>query len=259
VTSQDTAVHRYRGRIAPYGAILGAAAALALLAGCAAGSATPTATSTESTASPVSATSAVSPSAGSVTLATMPKPTQPAGLPVAPPDAATKPQTDVEPSTSGTAFKNATHDIWLAVSTGDSRYALPAFFPEKAYLQVKAIANQDADWTNRLWLDFTLDVAAVHKLIGPGAKLTRITVPTQYAQWIPPGACANTIGYWHAPGARLVYQQGGATRSFGLASFISWRGVWYLIHLGALVRAGAYGIVDDPEAGPGIPGPAGGC
>ena len=56
-----------------------------------------------------------------------------------------------------------------------------------------------------------------------------------------------------------MYRQDGVRRSFGIASFISWRGDWYLIHLGALVRGGAYGIVDDPETGAGYPGPAGGC
>ena len=56
-----------------------------------------------------------------------------------------------------------------------------------------------------------------------------------------------------------MYREGGVTHSFGIASFISWRGDWYLIHLGALVRGGAYGIVDDPETGEGFPGAPGGC
>ncbi len=57
----------------------------------------------------------------------------------------------------------------------------------------------------------------------------------------------------------LVYEQGGATRSFGITSFISWRGDWYLVHLGALSRPAPVGIVDDPQPGPGVPGPPGGC
>jgi hypothetical protein len=31
------------------------------------------------------------------------------------------------------------------------------------------------------------------------------------------------------------------------------------VHLGAVLRSGAQGIVDAPAAGPGVPGPAGGC
>lgn len=163
------------------------------------------------------------------------------------------------PRTDDAAFKAAVHDIWLAVSTGNPRYALPAFFPEKAYQQVKAIADPAADWQGRLWYDFTLDVAAAHQLVKPGAVLTKVTVDAQYAQWIGAGACYNSTGYWHLPGGRMVYREGGVTHSFGIASFISWRGNWYVVHLGALTRGGAYGIVDDPETGAGVPGPPGGC
>jgi hypothetical protein len=180
-------------------------------------------------------------------------------LPVAPPDAASLPQTSTPPRTDDAAFGAAVNDIWLAVITGDPDDALPAFFPEKAYEQVKAIGNPAADWQNRLWYDFTLDLAAAHKLVPRDATLVKVVVPAQYARWIGPGACYNNVGYWNVPGARVVYRAGGVTRSFGIASFISWRGDWYLVHLGAEVRSGAYGIVDDPEEGEGVPGPPGGC
>jgi hypothetical protein len=188
-----------------------------------------------------------------------PKPAGPVVLEVAPADAATLPQTQQLPSSTDKAFSNAIHDIWLAITTGKPDYALPAFFPEKAYEQVKAIADPDYDWQTRLWYDFTLDVAALRPYVSPHAKLIKVIFPSLYTQWVLPGACYNNIGYWHAPGTRVVYEQGGAIRSFGIASFISWRGVWYVVHLGALNRAGAVGVVDDPEPGAGSPGPPGGC
>jgi hypothetical protein len=241
-----------------------AVALLAALAGCsgAAGTSAKASAAAKVRTSPVSATTreavptaSVSPSA---TPTPKPKPT-PSALPVGPGNAGTLPQTSALPKTNAAAFDNAVHDLWLAVATGNPGYARPAFFPEKAYGQVKAIADPESDWQGRLWLDFTLDVAAVHKLIKPGATLTKVITPTGYEQWIPAGACYNSTGYWHLPGSRLVYREGGVTHSFGIASFISWRGDWYLIHLGALVRGGAYGIVDDPETGEGFPGPPGGC
>jgi hypothetical protein len=180
-------------------------------------------------------------------------------VPVAPPGAASLPQTSTLPRTDDAAFNAVVHDIWLAVTTGNPQYALPAFFPEKAYEQVKAIADPAGDWEGRLWYDFTLDVAAAHKLVKPGAVLTKVTVPAQYAQWISQGGCYNSTGYWHVPGSRVVYREDGVTHSFGIASLISWRGDWYLVHLGAVTRDGAYGIVDDPETGAGVPGPPGGC
>ena len=245
-----------------------AIALIAVLAGCAgggqAGASATARTGVKESMSPASATHLASPSASrspGERPAPAPKPTPPApsALPVAPASAAAEPQTTAFPKTTNAAFNAEVRDIWLAVTTGDPDYARPAFFPEKAYEQVKAIADPESDWQGRLWYDFTLDLAAVHKLVGKNATLTGVDTPTQYVQWIPAGACYNSTAYWHLPGSRLVYREGGATHSFGLASFISWRGTWYLIHLGALVRSGAYGIVDDPEPGPGIPGPAGGC
>ncbi len=93
----------------------------------------------------------------------------------------------------------------------------------------------------------------------PAPRLDRVIVPTAYAAWVYPGACYNKIGYWHVPGARVVYREHGNERSFGIASLISWRGVWYVVHLGAVQRTAVTGIVDQPAAGPGVPGPPGGC
>ena len=71
--------------------------------------------------------------------------------------------------------------------------------------------------------------------------------------------CDNKVGYWHVAGPRLVYQQHGRIRSIGIASLISWRGRWYVVHLGAVLRSTAAGVVDQPANGPGTPGPPGGC
>jgi hypothetical protein len=239
----------------------GIAAVLAAgaLAGCSA-TTTGAATGTSATAA---VTARAAQSARPARIAT-PKPrpkkkAKPAALPVGPPGAVALPQTRAFPSTTDTAFEDVIHDFWLAATTGNASYAKPAFFPEKAYEQVKAISDPDYDWRTRLWYEFTLDLAAVHPLIGANAKLVKVIVPTQYAVWIPPGACDNSIGYWHVPGSRVVYEQGGATRSIGITSFISWRGDWYLVHLGALSRPAPVGIVDDPQPGPGVPGPPGGC
>lgn len=242
-----------------------AAALLAALAGCTTGpkAGANARTSTNARAgeaakvrtAPAGATRKASPSPAPVPT----QPPKPSGLPVGPPNAGSLPQTSTLPKTTGTPFSDAVHDLWLAVLTGDPDDAKPAFFPEKAYEQVKAIADPEYDWQDRLWLDFTLDIAAVHKLVKPGATFASVIAPAQYVQWIPDGACYNSAGYWHLPGSRMVYRQDGVTHSFGIASFISWRGDWYVIHLGALVRGGAYGIVDDPEAGEGYPGPPGGC
>jgi len=175
------------------------------------------------------------------------------------PGAGSRPQTQKYPSIRDTAFRNAMYDVWLAVTTGKAGFGHDAFFPEAAYAQVKAIASPQSDWTGRLWADFALDVGAAHRLVGPRAKLLRVDMaPSSEAAWVPRGYCYNSVGYWHINGARLVYLKNGQERSIGIASLISWRGVWYVVHFGGVIRA-EVGLVDDPEAGPGVPGPAGGC
>ena len=187
-----------------------------------------------------------------------PLPPPPSALPVAP-GAGSLHQTTALPDTASTPFRNAMYDLWLAVTTGNASFALPAFFPEAAYTQVKAIGDPAYDWQSRLWYDFTLDVAAAHAEVGRNATFLKVIAPSDLAVWVSPGACYNSAGYWHLPGPRVVYKRGGETRSFGIASLISWRGDWYVVHFGAVLRGGAYGEVDDPETGPGEPGPPGGC
>jgi hypothetical protein len=137
-----------------------------------------------------------------------------------------------------------------------------AFFPAPAYLQVKAIADAGADYAGRLVADYKLDLSAAHALLGaraPEAALVSVEVPAAYIHWVPPGACYNRVGYYEVPNARLVYRIGAAVSSLGIASMISWRGVWYVVHLGAVTRSSAAGIVDDPSTGPGTPAPSSTC
>jgi hypothetical protein len=186
---------------------------------------------------------------------------QPTVIPVPPPPGALH-QTRTVPSAGTRVFRAEMTDLWAAVVTGQARLAAQAFFPLAAYTQVKAIADPAADWRSRLLRDFRLDVAAAHRFLGAGARhatLVRVIVPPAGAAWINPGVCYNAVGYWHAGGARLVYRQHGQVRSIGIASLISWRGRWYVVHLGAVLRAGSSGVVDAPATGPGVPGPAGGC
>ncbi len=228
------------------------------LAGCGAGSPAPSPPATRASATGTTSPQTQPPArtAGSAVPQASATPS-PTSLPVAP-GAGTLPQTRTFPGTDSAAFRDAMTDLWLAVTTGNPRFAQPAFFPEAAYEQLKAIPYPAADWHNRLWYDFALDVGAAHGLVR-GARLLRVIVPESEAAWVYPGACYNTIGYWHVGGARVVYTERGQERSFGIASLISWRGVWYVVHFGEVLRPVVTGVVDQPAMGPGIPGPPGGC
>jgi hypothetical protein len=235
--------------------------AAVLFAGCGGGSSGSAAPPSPTARASVSRTGSPSALSATPTPSATPKATaspSPAALPVAP-GAGALPQTSAFPSTSSVAFRYAMTDLWLAVTADNARFALPAFFPEAAYEQVKAIAYPASDWQYRLWYDFTLDVRAAHGLLVPGARLVRVIVPPDEAAWVYPGACYNSVGYWHVGGARVVYTEHGQERSFGIASLISWRGVWYVVHFGEVLRPVVTGVVDEPAVGPGIPGQLGGC
>jgi hypothetical protein len=169
-------------------------------------------------------------------------------------------QTDARPSARTAQFHAQMRALWTGVATGSLTPALPAFFPRGAYAQLKAIPGAGADWRGRLVYDYGLDIRAAHALLGAAAaRLIAVDVPTSYAHWVPPGVCYNGIGYFEVPNARVVYQAHGVVRSFGIASMISWRGVWYVVHLGAILRAGNTGEVDEPSSGRGSSSYSGTC
>jgi hypothetical protein len=172
------------------------------------------------------------------------------------------PQTTAFPSTQTPQFENEMNDLFQAVVTGSAAVAQPSYFPESAYVQLKTIYNARTDFVNRLEGAFTADIGAAHGLLGSDAmtaKLLEVTAPSGFGHWVPPGVCDNSVGYFELPNARVVYQEDGQIRSFGIASMISWRGVWYVVHLGAILRSSDEGMVDDPAVGPGTSIPSSTC
>ncbi len=170
-------------------------------------------------------------------------------------DPGTMPQTDVLPTATDPVFTANMAALWQGVVTDSLQAAMPAFFPETAYVQLKSVGNPAADFSQRLVTEYGQDLAAAHALLGndpSAATLVGVNVDEAYAHWVPPGACYNGIGYYEVPNARVVYTLGGQTESFGIASMISWRGEWYVVHLGAVLRPGYGGVVDSPQAGPGV-------
>jgi hypothetical protein len=178
-------------------------------------------------------------------------------------DPGTLPQTMDFPSSGTPQFTAEMNALWQGVVEGSVDPALPAFFPRTAYVQLKTgIANPSGDWQNRLVADFALDIGAAHALLGPDptqSTLVSVSVPEQYGHWIPPGVCDNGVGYFEVANARVVYQIAGQTRSFGIASMISWRGAWYVVHLGAILRGSGGGMVDEPAIGAGSSAPSRTC
>jgi len=148
-------------------------------------------------------------------------------------DPGTLPQTMDQPTTSDPAFQAGLAGFWQGIVADDPTPAMPFFFPLSAYLQVKAISNPASDWQQRLVGAYQRDIHSLHETLGPAAasaQLTGIDVPST-AQWVLPGAEYNKGPYWRVYGAQVHYTVGGRAGSFAIASMISWRGRWYVVHL----------------------------
>jgi hypothetical protein len=152
-------------------------------------------------------------------------------------DPGTLPQTDQHPSASGVTFTAGVDGLWEAIRQDDPALGLAFFFPESAYLQVKAIGDPAGDYQNRLIANFEQDVHDLHAQLGPDAAhatFVGITVPDDQAVWVQPGEESNKLPYWRVYGSTIQYQVGGQTGSFPVTSLISWRGEWYVVHLGTI-------------------------
>lgn len=177
-------------------------------------------------------------------------------------DPGSLPQTEAFPVATGPAFAARMAALWNGVVTGSVPTALPAFFPESAYVALKQEADPATDYSGRLVGEYAEDLAAAHALLGAGAataQLIGVDVDEAFGHWVPPGTCFNGVGYFEVPNSRVVYSVDGQMASFGIASMISWRGEWYVIHLGSVLRSGSGGQVDHPQAGPGAPAPSSTC
>jgi hypothetical protein len=172
------------------------------------------------------------------------------------------PQTRTEP-TFGAPFHAQMKQLFRAIKNDSPRIGATVFFPEAAYVSMKTdeIPDPTNDYVERLIALYNVDLSAYHeKLFGDATTtLVKVEANAHFAQWIAPGVCENRIGYWHVPGVRLVLRRGARLVSVAVFSLISWRGLWYVVHLGPNPRPVNIGTVDNFENGAGIPGPAGGC
>ena len=144
------------------------------------------------------------------------------------------PQTQDKPDPSGPAFDAHVGVLWDAIVLDAPERALPFFFPVTAYAQIKDIPNPPADWNARLVSAFKRDIHALHGRLGAntgGAKLAKLEVPSERARWVNPHEEMNTGGYWRVYGTKLKFELDGKEKSFDVASLISWRGEWYVVHL----------------------------
>jgi hypothetical protein len=143
------------------------------------------------------------------------------------------PQTNDRPAHSE-ALERRTRALWEAIVEDDPDRAMPFFFPVKAYEQVKAIPSPASDWRRRLVAAYARDIHTLHRRLGKDrerAVFQTLEIPEERARWVEPGEESNKLGYYRVYGTRIHWEADGEARSFEVASLISWRGEWFVVHL----------------------------
>ena len=147
------------------------------------------------------------------------------------------PQTDEKPTASTATFTAGVNGLWEAIRQDKAELGVPFFFPESAYLQVKAINDPATDYQQRLIANYEEDIHTLHAQLGANAssaQLTGIDVPNDQAVLVQPGEESNKLSYWRVYDTTMRYTVDGQAGSFPVTSLISWRGEWYVVHLGAI-------------------------
>ncbi len=151
-------------------------------------------------------------------------------------DPGTLPQTDEKPTGTGAEFDSRMTTLANAIINNSPDTAISTFFPVTAYKQTKKNTDPAGDWNNRLIKSFREDVATANKALGPNAKsavFTGVTVPNT-AVWVKPGEEYNVGPYWRVFKTQMNFTVDGKTVQIPIESMISWRGQWYVVHLGKI-------------------------
>ena len=102
---------------------------------------------------------------------------------------------------------------------------------------MKAIDDPTTDYQQRLIANFDDDVHALHAQLGANARQRgahRDRRARLQAVLVQPGEESNELPYWRVYGTTLHYTLNGETQSMPVTSLISWRGQWYVVHLGEI-------------------------
>ena len=144
-----------------------------------------------------------------------PPPPRPRRRPSRATDPGALPQTDERPAASGATFTAGVQGLWQAMQQDRPELAMPFFFPQAAYLQVKAISDPATDYEHRLIANYEQDIHTLHAQLGAdaaGAQFASIDVPDAQAVLVQPGEESNRLSYWRVYGTTLHYTEDGQAR-----------------------------------------------
>ncbi len=130
--------------------------------------------------------------------------------------------------------------LFEAIASDRPEGGMTFFFPLPAYEQVKDVAQPARDWRLRLVAAYERDIHDLHRELAGSlreATFTSMEVPAGRGRWVEPGEEYNKLGYHRAFNTELRFlTKSGKKKSIPIKSVISWRGEWYVVHLGAIEK-----------------------
>jgi hypothetical protein len=132
-------------------------------------------------------------------------------------------------------FDPAAQRLLTALEKGTFAEVKDLFFPEPAFLQLKAIAKP-ADYYGQLvkWYeqDFVREQA---RFKGRGPLLFK-TMKGGSCKWKAPGTEANRIPYWSCYRRKIELTAAGQNETLEIRALINWGRQWYITHLGPIPK-----------------------
>ncbi|HET9238358.1 MAG TPA: hypothetical protein VFO10_13945 [Oligoflexus sp.] len=133
------------------------------------------------------------------------------------------------------SFDSKAQRLLTALEKGAFADVKDFFFPEAAFLQLKAIARP-ADYYSQLvkWYeqDFTREQA---RFKGRGPLVFK-AIKGGSCKWKAPQTEANRIPYWSCYRRKIELTAAGQNESIEVRALINWGPQWYITHLGPIPK-----------------------
>jgi hypothetical protein len=125
--------------------------------------------------------------------------------------------------------------LLTALEKGSFADVQDLFFPEPAFLQLKAIAKP-ADYYSQLVKWYEQDFAREQaRLKGRGPLLFK-AMKGGSCKWKAPQTEANRIPYWSCYRRKIEFTAAGHDERLEIRALINWGRQWYITHLGPIPK-----------------------
>jgi len=134
------------------------------------------------------------------------------------------------------AFDAMAQRLLTALEKGSFADVKDLFFPEPAFLQLKAIAKP-ADYYSQLVKWYEQDFAREQVRFKDRGPLLFKAMKGGSCKWKAAATEANKIPYWSCYRRKIELTAAGQTETLEVRALINWGRKWYITHLGPIPKS----------------------